>query len=194
MGRYVEGVYRIVFALPFGDYLRAPVKWHHLTEFSIVILAAFGLNFIWSFVSRYGVYARIALIMLVIYGAYDLASDAKKYCAPHTANTNGAPLPQPMPVSKSEREAFLKEVRKYGLKPIGTMNSPFRMRDGSIKNLDVLIIEQKSTRPRPSKRDTVNEITGLSFYSAILSLILTITTLIYLISSLFFNRIRRIKI
>ena len=194
MGRYVEGVYRIVFALPFGDYLRAPVKWHHLTEFSIVILAAFGLNFIWSFVSRYGVYARMALIMLVIYGAYDLASDAKKYCAPHTANTNVAPLPQPMPVSKSEREAFLKEVRKYGLKPIGTMNSPFRMRDGSIKNLDVLIIEQKSVRPRPSKRDTVNEITGLSFYSAILSLMLTITTLIYLLSSLFFNRIRRIKI
>ena len=136
----------------------------------------------------------MALIMLVIYGAYDLASDAKKYCAPHTANTNVAPLPQPMPVSKSEREAFLKEVRKYGLKPIGTMNSPFRMRDGSIKNLDVLIIEQKSVRPRPSKRDTVNEITGLSFYSAILSLMLTITTLIYLLSSLFFNRIRRIKI
>lgn len=194
MGRYVEGVYRIVFALPFGDYLRAPVKWHHLTEFSIVILAAFGLNFMWSFVSRYGVYARMAIIMLVIYGAYDLATDAKKYCAPHTADTNVAPLPQPMPVSNTEREAFLKEVRKYGLKPIATMNSPFRMRDGSIKNLDVLIIEQKSNRPRPSKRDIINEITGLSFYSAILSLTLTIATLIYLLSSLFLKRVRRIKI
>ena len=30
MGRYCEPVYRLVYALPFGDYLRAPVKWHHL--------------------------------------------------------------------------------------------------------------------------------------------------------------------
>ena len=39
MGRFCEPVYRLVYALPFGDYLRAPVKWHHLTEFCLVVLA-----------------------------------------------------------------------------------------------------------------------------------------------------------
>ena len=44
MGRYCEPVYRVIFLLPFGDYLRAPVKWHHLTEFSICVLAAYGIE------------------------------------------------------------------------------------------------------------------------------------------------------
>ena len=43
MGRYCEPVYRLVYALPFGDYLRAPVKWHHLTEFCLCVLAGYGL-------------------------------------------------------------------------------------------------------------------------------------------------------
>jgi hypothetical protein len=194
MGRYVECIYRFVFALPFGDYLRAPVKWHHLTEFCIVVLAAFGLGFAWSLVSRYGVYARMALIAIVVYGACDLAREAKKYCAPHTADTNVGPLPQPMPVSHPEREAFLKEVRKYGLNPIATMNSPFRMRDGSIKNLDVLVVEQKSTRPIPSKRDYDNELKGLPVVAAIGSLALTILLLLYLFLTTAVKRVDRIKI
>ena len=44
MGRYCEPVYRLVYALPFGDYLRAPVKWHHLTEFCLCFLAACGID------------------------------------------------------------------------------------------------------------------------------------------------------
>ena len=194
MGRYVEGVYRCVFALPFGDYLRAPVKWHHLTEFCIVVLAAFGLGFAWSLVSRYGVYARTALIAIVVYGACDLAGEAKKYCAPHTADTNVGPLPQPIPVSNFEREAFLKEVRRYGLKPIATMDSPFKMRDGSVKKMEVLVVEQKSDRPRPLKRDYDNELKGLPFIISVASMIATIVLLLYLIASIFIRRIDRIKI
>ena len=87
MGRYCEPVYRVIFSLPFGDYLRAPVKWHHLTEFSICVLAGYGieslkfkvqsLKFDWV-----GRYAPWILGAVVIVGAIDLARVDHLYCAP----------------------------------------------------------------------------------------------------------------
>ena len=84
-GRYLEPVYRCVYALPFGDYLRAPVKWHHLTEFCIVVLSGFGIERILRRFENCGAasgFVKAALAVLVLAGAADLAWHAKFYCAP----------------------------------------------------------------------------------------------------------------
>ena len=87
MGRYCEPVYRVIFSLPFGDYLRAPVKWHHLTEFSICILAGYGIESLKFKVQglKFGWVSRFApwiVGMVVIVGAIDLARIDHLYCAP----------------------------------------------------------------------------------------------------------------
>ena len=85
MGRYCEPVYRVIFALPFGDYLRAPVKWHHLTEFCLVVLAGFGIEAILGRLGRLGQLGRFApwiVGLIVLIGAIDLARVDHLYCAP----------------------------------------------------------------------------------------------------------------
>lgn len=83
LGRFCEPVYRLVYALPFGDYLRAPVKWHHLTEFCLCVLAGYGieglLNLAWLKGRRGGL---LAVGALVLFGAFDLARNDRLYCAP----------------------------------------------------------------------------------------------------------------
>ena len=104
-GRYFEPLYRVVFALPFGDYLRAPVKWYHLAEFCVCVLAGFGIDSLRGWLDRllYGerpaskspLYgerpasqpsrvARGTMIVaaLVLVGVFDLARVNRKYCAP----------------------------------------------------------------------------------------------------------------
>ena len=82
MGRYCEVVYRLVYALPFGDYLRAPVKWHHLTELCLAVLAAYGIDRL----GRIGCFnwplGKVALAAVVVFGAVDLARVDRLYCAP----------------------------------------------------------------------------------------------------------------
>ena len=108
MGRYCEPVYRLVYALPFGDYLRAPVKWHHLTEFCLCVLAGYGLAGIWRILNHK---LRISNCMksdppihhssfiihnlsiavpaaLVVVGVICLVSNARLYCAPHRADAD----------------------------------------------------------------------------------------------------------
>ena len=85
MGRYCEPVYRVIFSLPFGDYLRAPVKWHHLTEFCLVVLAGYGIEGLLGRLGRLGQLGRFApwiVGMVVIVGAIDLARIDHLYCAP----------------------------------------------------------------------------------------------------------------
>ena len=85
MGRYCEPVYRVIFSLPFGDYLRAPVKWHHLTEFCLVVLAGFGIEALMSLLSRVSCLKSYALPIvgaIVLIGACDLARIDRLYCAP----------------------------------------------------------------------------------------------------------------
>ena len=85
MGRYCEPVYRVIFSLPFGDYLRAPVKWHHLTEFCLVVLAGFGIEAILGRLGRLGQIGRFApwiVGLIVLIGAIDLARVDHLYCAP----------------------------------------------------------------------------------------------------------------
>ncbi len=90
MGRFCEPIYRIVYALPFGDYLRAPVKWHHLTELCLAVLAAFGIDAL----ARRIPHGAPILAAVVLLGAADLARINKIYCAPIDLsiirNTNAA--------------------------------------------------------------------------------------------------------
>ena len=79
MGRYCEPVYRVIFSLPFGDYLRAPVKWHHLTEFSICVLAAYGIEGLRGLRGSRGFWVLVAVVLI---GAIDLARVDHLYCAP----------------------------------------------------------------------------------------------------------------
>ena len=82
MGRFCEPVYRLVYALPFGDYLRAPVKWHHLTEFCLVVLAGYGVQALRGLKFMEGRRGTIILCAIVLVGACDLARVAHLYCAP----------------------------------------------------------------------------------------------------------------
>ena len=43
MGRYTP-LYRLFYALPYMDYIRAPVKFHHLVEMASAFLAGFGMD------------------------------------------------------------------------------------------------------------------------------------------------------
>ena len=81
-GRYCEPVYRLVYALPFGDYLRAPVKWHHLTEFCLCALAAHGLGGLLSLPRMNGRLGLWVAGAVVLVGAVDLARIDRLYCAP----------------------------------------------------------------------------------------------------------------
>ena len=82
MGRYCEPVYRVIFSLPFGDYLRAPVKWHHLTEFSICVLAGYGIEGLRRLRGLRGSRGLWILGVVVMVGAIDLARIDHLYCAP----------------------------------------------------------------------------------------------------------------
>lgn len=82
MGRYCESVYRLVYALPFGDYLRAPVKWHHLTELCLAVLAAYGIDRLGRLDCLRGLRGTVVLAALVLFGAADLVRIDSLYCAP----------------------------------------------------------------------------------------------------------------
>lgn len=82
LGRYFESIYRIVFSLPFGDYLRAPVKWHHLTEFCICVLAAYGIEGLRRLKCLRGLRGAWIVGLVVLLGAIDLARIDRLYCAP----------------------------------------------------------------------------------------------------------------
>ncbi|MGN0832063.1 MAG: hypothetical protein ACI4RD_00260 [Kiritimatiellia bacterium] len=84
LGRFCAPLYRLVFMLPFGDYLRAPVKWHHLTELCLCVLAGFGLEALLRFLSaKLGPRTALAAVGLAaVVGAADLARIDRLYCAP----------------------------------------------------------------------------------------------------------------
>ncbi|MBO7685950.1 MAG: hypothetical protein J6V72_06185, partial [Kiritimatiellae bacterium] len=88
MGRYCEPVYRLVYALPFGDYLRAPVKWHHLTEFCLCVLAGYGLAAVWRILSKIHYLSVAVPAALVLVGVLCLVSNDRLYCAPHRVDAD----------------------------------------------------------------------------------------------------------
>ena len=92
-GRYFEPVYRLVFMLPFGDYLRAPVKWYHLFEFCVVVLAGFGIELSLSLLKKFKLptfslftfhfsFAAVVVIIVILIGLFDIVRVDHKFCAP----------------------------------------------------------------------------------------------------------------
>lgn len=73
--------YRIVFALPFGDYLRAPVKFVHLLEFCTAVLAGYGLARIYERARFTRSLLGIGLAVLAAVNVIDLARVDAKYLA-----------------------------------------------------------------------------------------------------------------
>jgi hypothetical protein len=96
LGRNVEPLYRLVFAIPVGDSIRAPVKWHHLTELCLCVLAGFGLDALLRFGVKEAVCRRGRLLWLgglVLIGAAHLAYMARFYCAAVDLSVVRAPNP-----------------------------------------------------------------------------------------------------
>ena len=83
--------YRLVFAMPFGDYLRAPVKFVHLLELCVAVLAGYGLA--WAH-ERFGAaraWVGTALCVLAVVNVIDLARVDSKYLAVEDVSFQKAP-------------------------------------------------------------------------------------------------------
>ncbi len=144
MGRFCEPVYRLVYSLPMGDYLRAPVKWHHLTEFSIAVLAGFGLEFVASRFKRS--YLAAALILA---GVADLAWHDSLYCAPHRADTELLPI----------LSAMEKRARDAGYAILGR---------AEIEGMTPFVLAERKA-PRPKVRASGMPMDDATYIMAILS-------------------------
>lgn len=81
LGRYFEPAYRLVFALPAGDLIRCPVKWHHLTEFCVAVLAGYGIAKALTYAARWK-FGKWIVCAVVLAGGFDLAVEAHRFCAP----------------------------------------------------------------------------------------------------------------
>ena len=76
--------YRLVYALPFGGSLRAPVKFVHLLEFCVAALAGFGFEAAWRAFKREGTASfgvKAVLAVLAVVNVANLAYIDSKYCA-----------------------------------------------------------------------------------------------------------------
>ena len=65
LGRFTP-FYRLVYQLPFMDYLRAPVKFHHLVEFAVAILAGYGLEALREAAPAFRAVRRRAMILVLV--------------------------------------------------------------------------------------------------------------------------------
>lgn len=81
--------YRLVYSLPMGDYIRCPVKFVHLIEWCVAVLAGFGISYVLS--SDIGrkspkIVAATVGVFLAI-NVLNLASEDAKYCAIDPSDT-----------------------------------------------------------------------------------------------------------
>ena len=180
LGRYCEPVYRMVFKLPFGDMLRAPVKWHHLTEFCIVVLAGFGIDRLHALASKKGTLLVCALGAVVVFGAANLAVEDGKFCAPHRADTQLGPLTQqPIPQDPAQARQFERAVRRSGLTPVGRAKMPYQIQPGVVREFEVFVVEQKTPRPAPRKAEDTTPLKGFAFFAAVLSFAATLAVAVF---------------
>lgn len=81
--------YRLVFMLPVGDYIRCPVKFVHLVEWCVAVLAGFGaaslLSF--SFMRRIPAVATAIVAALFVVNMFNLVAEDAKYCAVDPSDT-----------------------------------------------------------------------------------------------------------
>ena len=76
--------YKLVYALPFGGTLRAPVKFVHLLEFCVAALAGFGFEAAWRAFKEEGTApfgVKAVLVVLAVANVANLAYVDSKYCA-----------------------------------------------------------------------------------------------------------------
>ena len=76
--------YKLVYALPFGATLRAPVKFVHLLEFCVAALAGFGFEAAWRGFRREGMAplaVKCVIAVLAVANVVNLAYVDSKYCA-----------------------------------------------------------------------------------------------------------------
>ena len=81
--------YRLVFLLPMGDYIRCPLKFVHLIEWCVAVLAGFGIAALLDLraARRFPDIAGAALAALVVVNAGNLAAVAARYCAVDPSDT-----------------------------------------------------------------------------------------------------------
>ena len=76
--------YKLVYALPFGGTLRAPVKFVHLLEFCVAALSGFGFEAAWRAFKKEGSAPfglKAVLVVLAVANVVNLAYIDSKYCA-----------------------------------------------------------------------------------------------------------------
>lgn len=73
--------YRLVYALPFGDTMRCPVKFVHLVEFCAAALAGYGIEFLRARFGSRAAWVAGALAVLAVVNVLDLARVDAKYLA-----------------------------------------------------------------------------------------------------------------
>lgn len=83
--------YRLVYVLPFGDMMRCPVKFVHLLEFSVAVLAGFGIEFVRTRLAGKGAWVVPALAILAAVNVFDLARVDAKYLAVQDVSFARAP-------------------------------------------------------------------------------------------------------
>ena len=194
LGRFCEPVYRLVYALPMGDYLRAPVKWHHLTEFCIVVLAGFGIDGLLKAACATKKKAPVILAALfILFGVFDLAVEAHRFCAPHNADTQIAPFTQyPIPADPALESKFADAVRKRGFNPVGKSEMTFQLADGSLKQMQVFWVEQKV--PRPKVRDAGKTLGDGAYFMAVASVLATGLVCGFLLVCVFNKRLGAMRV
>ena len=81
--------YRLVFMLPVGDYIRCPVKFVHLVEWCVAVLAGFGVEYLLSFrfMRKIPAVATAVVAVLLIVNMLNLAAEDAKYCAVDPSDT-----------------------------------------------------------------------------------------------------------
>ena len=86
--------YKLVYALPFGSTLRAPVKFVHLLEFCVAVLAGFGFDAVQRGFKREGsapLGLTCILAVLAVANVVNLAHVDGKYCAIEDVSIQKAP-------------------------------------------------------------------------------------------------------
>jgi len=83
--------YRLVYALPFGDMMRCPVKFVHLLEFCVAVLAGFGLDFLRTRLAGKGSWVVPVLAVLAAVNVFDLARVDARYLAVQDVSFGRAP-------------------------------------------------------------------------------------------------------
>ena len=177
LGRNCEPVYRLVYQLPFGDYLRAPVKWHHLTEFCLAVLAAYGIDALVKIrISNLKSQIVAGVVgAVVLAGAIDLASVAKLYCAPYSverARRTGATMQMTVMPRQQLQNPQVAAMARAG--KIVTLSS-------YLGHPDYLVVGilNRCEQPKPLEKDDVSM--GIVIFG-VMSLLVTLGVAIYGIS------------